>query len=78
MTVGQDELDAFDQRIRAQRERLRPILDQLDAAGESTFLDLCELVLMLSERIEGSIKWSHPRVVVHIKQKPRARKVVAG
>lgn len=55
----------------AQRERLRPILAQLDASGESTFLDLCELLLLLSERVEGSIKWSHSRVLVHIKQ-PRA------
>ena len=58
----------------AHRERLRPILQQLDASGESVFLDLCELVLMLSERVEGSIKWSHPRVVVHIKQRPREKK----
>lgn len=55
----------------AQRERLRPILAQLDASRESTFLDLCELLLLLSERVEGSIKWSHSRVLVHIKR-PRA------
>lgn len=56
------------------RERLRPILAELDASGHSTFLDLCELVLMLSEQVDGSIKWTHPRVLVHIKQKPRPSK----
>lgn len=55
------------------RERLLPVLEQLDAAKESTFLDLCELLLMLSERVDGSIKWNHPRVLVHIKQKRKAR-----
>lgn len=55
------------------RERLAPILAHLDAAKESTFLDLCELLLMLSERIDGSIKWDHPRVLVHIKQRRRPK-----
>jgi hypothetical protein len=55
------------------RERLRPILAQLDAAGKSTFLDLCELVLMVAEGIDGSIKWDHPRVTVHIRKKPRPK-----
>ena len=66
-----------DPRDPAQRERLALILAQLDAAGGSTFLDLCELVLMLSERIDGSIKWEHPRVVVHIKQRAAAERALA-
>lgn len=60
-----------DPRDLAQRERLAPILAELDAMPGATFLDLCELVLMLSERVDGSIKWEHPRVTVHIKQKVR-------
>lgn len=60
------------------RARLQPILDQLDARGESVFLDLCELVLMLSERVNGSIKWEHQRVVVQIKQLPRPKRAKAG
>lgn len=55
------------------RARLQAILKQLDDAGKSTFLDLCELVLMLSERVDGSIKWTHPRVQVWIKQRKRGR-----
>lgn len=57
------------------RARLQPILDQLKAAGGSVFLDLCELVLMLAEPINGSIEFSHKRVTVHIKQRPRGAKV---
>lgn len=56
----------------SQRERLTPILAQLDAAGQSPFLDLCELLLMLSERIGGSIKWNHPRVLVHVRKPSHA------
>lgn len=51
------------------RARLAPILQQLDDAGQSTFLDLCELVLMLSERTDGMLKFDHERVKVHIKLK---------
>lgn len=32
------------------------------------FLDLTELVLARAEKVKGSIKYEHPRVVVHIKQ----------
>ena len=55
------------------RERLRPVLAQLDAEGKSSFLDLCELLLMFAERLDGSIKWEHPRVTVYIKRKPREK-----
>ena len=61
--------DSLRERTERRRLRLSPVLEQLDAARESTFLDLCELLLMLSERVEGSIKWNHPRVLVHIKQR---------
>lgn len=60
------------------RARLQPILDQLKAADESVFLDLCELVLMLAESVDGSIKFSHERVMVHIEQRPRVAKVSAS
>lgn len=60
------------------RERLGMVMAQLDAAGESPFLDLCELVLMLSERTDGMIKFNHPRVVVHIKLARRARGCATG
>lgn len=39
------------------RARLESVLDELDAAGQSTFLDLCELLLMLSKRVQGAIRW---------------------
>jgi hypothetical protein len=55
------------------RERLRPILAQLDAARKSTFLDLCELLLMVAEGMDGSLKWDHPRITVHIRKKPRVK-----
>lgn len=63
------------------RARLLPVLETLDAAGESTFLDLCVLVEMLAERVSGSLRWQGDRVIVNIKQKPRpkkAKKVVKG
>lgn len=53
--------------------RLAPVLAQLDAFETSVFLDLCELLLMVSERMDGSLKFKHPRLVVHIKKK-RGRK----
>ena len=56
------------------RARLQPILDALDASGYSTFLDLCELLLLLSERVGGMIKFTHPRILVHIKHPRPARK----
>lgn len=55
------------------RERLRPVLASLEAIpGNAVFLDLCELVLMLAEKIDGSVKWDHPRVVVHVRQRASA------
>ena len=60
--------------LKRRRERLAPILAELEAAGESSFLDLCEMLLMLSERVTGMIKWSHPRVLVHIKHPRNAKK----
>jgi hypothetical protein len=61
------------------RERLRPILAQLEASGHSAFLDLCELLLMFAETMPyGMIKWNHPRVLVHIKHERRPRHDKAG
>lgn len=58
------------------RSRLRPVLDQLkEIPGNAVFLDLCELVLMLAAEIDGSIKWDHPRCVVHIRQRAAAAKI---
>jgi hypothetical protein len=54
--------------------RLRPVLQQLKEMKQSVFLDLCELVLMLAEEIDGSIKWDHPRVVVHVRQRAAAER----
>lgn len=61
------------------KERLAAVLAQLDAAGRrfaahSTFLDLCELAVMLAPRVGGMMKWSHERVTVHIKQARMLRK----
>lgn len=57
------------------KSRLRPVLAQLDAAGEGTFLDLCELLLLYAETMpQGMIKWTHPRVTVHIKHKKPEKK----
>lgn len=46
---------------------------QFIAEHELTFLDLCELVLAMSTKVRGMIKWNHPRCVVHIKHAPRKR-----
>lgn len=51
------------------RARLETVLAQLDAAGTSAFLDLCELLVLLSQRTDGSITWKHPRVLVRIKHR---------
>ena len=60
------------------RERLKPIMAQLEAGGHSVFLDLCELVLMFAEQERyGMIKWNHPRVMVHIKMQ-RAKREKGG
>lgn len=57
-------------------DRLRPILDQLKAVpNNAVFLDLCELTLMLAAEIDGSIKWDHPRVVIHIRQRQTAARI---
>lgn len=53
------------------RERLAPVLEQL---GKSAFLDLCELLLMFSEKMpHGMLKWDHPRVLVHIRHPKKVR-----
>lgn len=58
------------------RSRLQPILDQLKAVpNNAVFLDLCELTLMLAAEIDGSIKWDHPRVVVHVRQRKTAANI---
>lgn len=58
------------------RARLRRVLAELDAAGYSAFLDLCEMLVMEANRtVHGMMKWNHPRVLVHIKHPPRAKKV---
>jgi len=57
----------------ARRARLKPVLDGLKAIpGNAVFLDLCELTLMLAEDIGGSVKWDHPRVVIHVRQRTTA------
>lgn len=66
-----------DEWVRQTRERLTPVLAEIDAFQGSTFLDLCELVLMVAERTDGSIKFTHPRVTVHIKQLRRSAVVFA-
>lgn len=58
-----------------QTARLRPLLEELDRQGQAVFLDLCELLLMLSERIDGSIEWDHPRVLVKVRQKVVATRI---
>ena len=63
---------------RAHRKRLQPILDQLEVAGESVFLDLCELLLMVSERVEGSLEWSHSRVLVRIQRRKKANSTIVS
>jgi hypothetical protein len=61
------------------RERLKPIMAQLEASGHSVFLDLCELVLMLAEREQyGMVKWNHPRAMVHIKMQRAKREKGEG
>lgn len=58
------------------KARLQPILDQLKAVPDSAvFLDLCELTLMLAAEIDGSIKWDHPRAVIHIRQRKTAANI---
>ncbi len=58
------------------RARLQPVMDQLEAMDRGTFLDLCELVEMFSERMkQGMVRWTCGRVDVHIKQLRPAKKV---
>lgn len=59
----------------AREARLRPVLDELRGQGHAVFLDLCELLLMLSDGIDGSIEWDHPRVVVKVRQKAVAERL---
>ena len=56
------------------RARLAPVMQQLKDAKESVFLDLCELVIMLAEEVEGKIDLNHERVRVTIKHKKRSKK----
>lgn len=57
----------------ARRARLSLVLEGLKAIPRNApFLDLCELLLLHAEAVEGSIKWDHPRVVVHIRQRTAA------
>lgn len=51
------------------------MLDELKGQGRAVFLDLCELMLMLSTEIEGSIEWDHPRVVIKIRQMVTAKRL---
>ena len=74
--LSEDDERKFREATAKRKERLAPILAQLDAAGESTFLDLCELLVMFSEKMPyGMVKWNHPRVLVHIKMRrePKAK-----
>jgi hypothetical protein len=58
------------------RLRLRPLLSSLEnRKGGSAFLDLCEMLLMLSDDIDGSIEWDHPRVLVKIRQIANANRI---
>lgn len=58
---------------RDKRRRLAPVLATLEAMDQSVFLDLCELVVMVSEKVTGMIKFTTPRVVVHIKLPKKAK-----
>lgn len=49
------------------RERAR----QLIVEHELDFSDLCALVLAYSEKCDGMLKWTGPRVVVHIERAKR-------
>lgn len=51
------------------RARLSSVLADLDAAGQGTFMDLCDLVRMFAERTTMMIKWNHPLALVHVKHK---------
>lgn len=58
------------------RKRLAPVLAGLRAVeGHSVFFDLCEMLLMLSDDVTGSIEWDHPRVLVKIRQVAAARRI---
>ena len=61
----------------ARRARLQLVLDRLAAEG-APFLDLCELVeLYARDTVHGMVKWTSPRVIVHIKRKRAPKKVKA-
>lgn len=59
---------------RRRRARLAPFLEQLRHPDESILLDLCELVLMEAEKMDGGFTWDHPRCVVFIRTRKRTRK----
>ena len=56
------------------RARLKPILDHLHSMNHSVFLDLCELLSMFSESVNGSVGWSNERVTVRIKRRAKEPK----
>ena len=62
--------------MKEHRERLRPLLDLLKGHGRSEILDLCELMLMVAETTDGSLEWDHPRVLVKIRQKKAAERLL--
>jgi hypothetical protein len=69
--MGMSEESHADRRL-----RLRPLLSSLqNRKGGSAFLDLCEMLLMVSDHIEGSIMWDHPRVVVKVRQIVAAKRI---
>jgi hypothetical protein len=48
---------------------------QLLVDHELDFLDLCRLVSVYAERIDGSVVWDSPRVVVNIRQPAAAARI---
>lgn len=59
----------------ARRARLRPVLEKLKKSPYPVFIDLCELVILFAEDVDGSIKFDHPRVVVWIRQRVAAARI---
>lgn len=45
--------------------------EQLLHDHELDFLDLCQLLLVFAQKVEGDIKWDHPRLVVWIRARAR-------
>lgn len=48
------------------RARLRPIVQSLIDHGDSVFLDLFEMALMIADLTDGSITFDSPRVVLKV------------